>query len=165
MLDPEGMFLALFHLIGVVVAVGGLVFLVFIFLPVADDDFSKKERHRMVAKAIKRFHPLLLLCYGLLILTGAWMITRYKIDAGVNYFSEYGRPLIFKLTLVFLSILLSCYQFFGLGLPILYAVEEAYDSFDKKALESKITQMRWVALANIVLLIFIIYLGLVITRI
>src|SRR5262249_2946429 len=100
------------------------------------------------------------------ILTGAWIITRYKIDSGVNFFNEYGKLLAMKLGLVFVLILSASYQFFGIGTQIVHLVEG--ESADPKAhaseLRAYLQRLKVTSWINFLLFLAIIYLGLAISR-
>ena len=166
MIDLNGLYLVFFHVLAVIAALGGSLFLMFVLFPVAQTSLDEKQYLKFMAQVIKRFHPWLLACYGALILTGAWIITRYKIDAGVNFFNEYGKLLAIKLALVFLLVLVSSYQFFGIGTQIVYLVEgENADPVahagEIKAYLQRLRLTSWISLG---LFLVIIYLGLAISR-
>ena len=161
MVDIKGLNLAFLHLTAVIGGIGGSFFLVFILSPVAQKLFQKDQYHKLIARVITRFHPFYLGCYGFLVLTGAWILTRYKIDAGVNYFHEYGNILFAKLALVFFAILIACYQFFGLGTLIVAMAEGEVDSGD---MPKKIRLLWITSWINLVILLGTVYLGLALTR-
>ena len=118
-----------------------------------------------VAGVIKKFHPTELLCYGVALMTGAWMITRFKIDAGVNYFMEYGKPLGFKLILVFILMMVACGKFFGLGTGIVYLVEEGGSSPESQAeISRKLKVLMILSWTTIAFLLITIYMGLYLAR-
>src|SRR5258708_357779 len=106
MLDIDGLNLAFFHVLAAVAGLGGSLFFIFVLFPVAQKELDQKNYLKFMARIIRRFHPILLGCYGALIMSGAWIITRYKIDAGVNFFNEYGKLLLLKLSLVFCLVIL-----------------------------------------------------------
>jgi hypothetical protein len=70
-------------------------------------------------------HPISLASLGLLILTGAAMLTDLKAALGGRYFGQLFSTLGPKLLMVFILALLNSYQFFGLGLRLTRSVTEA----------------------------------------
>ena len=161
MTDFKGLSLAFVHLLAVIGGLGGSFFMVFILSPVAKKNLDQEKFQLLIGNLIRRFHPFVLGCYGVLILTGAWMLTRYKIDAGINYFDEYGTLLFAKLGLVFVAIMIACYQFFGLGTMIVAMIQ---GEIDKKDLPKKLKLLRLTSLINFCILLTVVFLGLALTR-
>ena len=82
---------------------------------------------RAIGQMVKIVHPILLGALGLLIMSGAAMLTDLKAALGTRYFSQLFVTLGPKLLLVFILALLNSYQFFGLGLPLTRSIAEAAD--------------------------------------
>lgn len=155
------LWLVFFHVLSLAVALGGLVFLAVILSPIAQGALPPADYQKLLAKIIRRFHPLLLLCYGALIMTGAWLVTGRKIQAGVNYFQSFGQLLGLKLILVFVSIMIACYQFFGLGTVIVAMVE---GEAAPENLPAKLNRLRLTSVLNALVLLIILYMGLALSR-
>jgi len=160
--DQDGLNLAFMHVVSISLLVGSSVFFSVILLPISQSVLSQGDYYKLLGRIIKRFHPLLLLCYGLALMSGLWILTRYKIVSGVNYFQEYGNILIAKFSLAFAAIMVSCYQFFGLGTGIVYAMEEGLDTAD---FPKKIRLMRMTSGITIAIFAALIYLGLALSRV
>ena len=149
------------HLLSMAAVVGGSLFMTFILTPLARKVLGERERMQLLAAVLKRFHPFLLLCYGLLLVSGAWMVTDVKIASGVNYFKTYGGILIWKLGLVFAALMVASYQFFGLGTGIVYAVE---NNLELKDAMRRLQRLWHASLANLAILFAVVYLGLRLSR-
>ena len=70
-----------------------------------------------VVSILRFYHPFVLFCMGVLIMSGAWYLTGVKIAMGRN-FGTIFIPLGLKLGTVFLIVMGLSFQFFGLGLRL-----------------------------------------------
>jgi len=104
------------HVSAACLFVGAMVF--FAFLMGSLRRRLSPEEFAGEAVAILRFyHPFILICMGVLIITGAWYLTGLKMAMG----PAFGRiffPLALKLGTVFLLIMGMSFQFFALGLRL-----------------------------------------------
>ena len=141
MLDPKGLLLIFFHILPIMIALGGNFFVVFILSPIVKDTLDVALQQKLIARVIRKFHPLELLCYGVSLMTGAWLITRYKIASGIHFFSEYGTSLGIKLGFVFVLLMVACGKFFGVGTGLVYIVEEG-DAEAKAELPKKMKTLQ-----------------------
>lgn len=120
------------------------------------------------AVAILRFyHPFILACMGLLILTGAWYLTGLKMAMGPS-FGRLFVPLGLKLAVVFLLVVGMSFQFFALGLRLTRGLGPAGDGRPiGPTTEERLRLLRAlerVNLANLLLGLLAILFGLVLNK-
>ncbi|MBT3433617.1 MAG: hypothetical protein HOC91_05835 [Nitrospinaceae bacterium] len=70
-----------------------------------------------VVSLLRFYHPFVLLCMGVLIMSGAWYLTGVKVAMGPRFGTIFV-PLGLKLGTVFLIVMGLSFQFFGLGLRL-----------------------------------------------
>jgi uncharacterized membrane protein len=151
----------------VVVYLGGTVFLGVVLIPVVRRRGSEAEGLRIVAAAIRVFHPVSLASLGVLVLTGAGALTPMKETLGPEYVPRLFGVLALKLVLVFVLILVSSYQFFALGPRLLRALpaEGEKPGGDPSAEAVQLMQrLQWWSIAASALGVAIVYLGLRMSR-
>ncbi len=106
------------HLLSALIYLGGMVFIGGFLVPSARRLGEAGRTLEAIGQVLKIVHPILLGSLGLLIITGAAMLTSLKAALGSRYFSQLITTLGPKLFVVFILTLLSSYQFFRLGLPL-----------------------------------------------
>jgi len=107
-------FLGLSHLLGVSVYFGATVFLAVAIETVgrnAPDAFRRRGRF---AELFRIYDPLSIGALGVIVVTGAMMVTGYKEGLGDGYFVQLGRALAFKLSLAFTLIIMATWVSFGI---------------------------------------------------
>src|SRR5262245_18972271 len=117
--------LILLHLLPWTVAVGVAFYFAFAAVPLANRFLSWEERLKTLKRHVKFYHVTFLLTMSLMVVTGAWRLTDYKIALGTQYFADVSTVLIVKLLIFFAVYLLAAYQSFGLGLRITGTGEKA----------------------------------------
>lgn len=157
------MLLAFLHTVAVAVYLGGTVFLGVVLIPVIRQRGLDGEGLRILAGAIRIFHPVSLGSLGVLVLTGAVALTPLKETLGPEYVSRLFGVLALKLFLVFVLVLVSSYQFFALG-PRLFRIlpAEAEKPEGAASVEGiRLVQrlQRW-TLVSVAFGVVIVYLGL-----
>jgi uncharacterized membrane protein len=114
---PQSNFWILYgHLVFACFFVGGMLFFS-LLLRSLRGRLSPDEFVGEVALILRFYHPFILMCMGVLIMTGAWYLTGLKMAMG----PAFGRlfvPLGMKLGAVFVLIMGMSFQFFALGLRI-----------------------------------------------
>lgn len=114
---PRSYFWILYgHLVFACFFEGGMLFFS-ILLRSLKSRLSPEEFAGEVTQILRFYHPFILICMGILIMTGAWYLTGLKMAMG----PAFGRvfvPLGLKLAMVFLLIMGMSFQFFGLGLRL-----------------------------------------------
>ena len=70
-----------------------------------------------ITEIVRFYHPFILVCMGVLIMTGAWYLTGLKAAMGPG-FGRIFVPLGLKLGAVFLMVMGMSFQFFALGLRL-----------------------------------------------
>lgn len=106
------------HLTVALVYLSGMVFVGGFLIPVARQLREARRTLESIVTVVKVVHPISLASLGLLIITGAAMLTDLKAALGGRYFSQLFSTLGPKLLVVFILALLNSYQFFGLGLRL-----------------------------------------------
>ena len=106
------------HLLAALLYLGGMVCVAGLLIPVARRLPEGRVTMRAVVQLVAILHPVLLAALGVLIVTGAAMVTDLKVALGSRYFSQVFATLGPKLLVVFILALLNAYQFFGLGLRL-----------------------------------------------
>ena len=119
--------LSYLHLVLALLYLGGMVFTGGVLIPSARGLRDGRKSLQATSQMVKVVHPVLLGSLGLLILTGAAMLTTLKAALGDRYFSQLFATLGPKLLVVFILALLNSYQFFGLGLPLSRSISEVAD--------------------------------------
>jgi uncharacterized membrane protein len=111
------------HLLASMVYLGGSWFLGAALIP-GLAAATPEQRVRSVAAVIRWYHPTSLVALGVLVMTGAFTLTSAKAALGAEYFARLFTVLGPKLLLAFLLVMLSSYQFFGLGLRLVRSLPE-----------------------------------------
>ena len=115
---------AYLHLMAAVLYLGGMAFVGGLLIPVARRLRGGRKTVEAIGHLVKIVHPVSLAALGLLIMTGAIMLTDLKIALGGRYFSQLFATLGPKLLVVFVLALLNSYQFFGLGLRLTRSIAQ-----------------------------------------
>lgn len=161
------MFLAYLHTMAVAVYLGGTVVLGAVVIPVLKRRGMDAAGRQLLVGVIRIFHPLSLAALGVLVLTGALALTSLKEMLGPQYMSRLFGVLAVKLSLVFLLLMVSSYQFFVIGLKLLRSVpsggEEA-GGVSPAEWHRLIRRLQGCSLAGGALGAVIVYLGLGMTR-
>jgi hypothetical protein len=111
------------HLIFACFFIGGMLFFS-ILLRSLKNRLSPEEFAGEIVSLLRFYHPFILICMGILIMSGAWYLTGIKIAMG----PAFGRlffPLALKLGMVFLVVMGLSFQFFALGLQLTRGVGPA----------------------------------------
>lgn len=111
------------HLLASMVYLGGSWFLGAALIP-GLSSAAPEVRIRTVAAVIRWYHPTSLAALGVLVMTGAFALTSAKAALGPQYFSTLFTLLGPKLLLAFVLVMLSSYQFFGLGLRLVRSLPQ-----------------------------------------
>lgn len=69
-------------------------------------------------KILVIYHPVILVLLGIILMTGAMLITELKVRIGVQFFEVMFHSLGQKLLVFFLIALYSAHMFFGVGLKV-----------------------------------------------
>ncbi len=158
------------HLVSALVYVGGMVFTGGLLIPAARRLQEGRGTLAVIGQVVKILHPILLACLGLLIMTGAVMLTNLKVTLGDRYFGRVFSTLGPKLLVVFVLALLNSYQFFGLGLRVTRSLAEEPVGPVGMPLERigamlpLVARLQWCAWIGAVLGGAVVYLGLVMER-
>ncbi len=150
------------HIIFACFFVGGMLFFS-LLLQSLRRRLSPDEFAGEVTLILRFYQPFILICMGVLIMTGAWYLTGLKMAMG----PAFGRlfvPLGMKLGTVFVLIMGMSFQFFGLGLRLTRGMGPAgngrplSDTTDERL--RLIRAVEWTNLVNILLGLMAILFGL-----
>ena len=115
---------------------------------------SPEEFAGEVVSILRFYHPFILLCMGILIMSGAWYLTGIKIAMGPSFGTLFV-PLGLKLGMVFLTVMGLSFQFFGLGLQLTRGIGPAGNGRAiSDGTDERLRLIRAVERTNIVNLIF-----------
>ncbi len=159
-------FVPYLHLVAGLFYLGGMIFIAGLLIPAARRLRDARRIVQAIGHLVKIVHPTSLAALGLLIMTGAVMLTDLKVALGSRYFSELFAILGSKLLAVFVLALLNSYQFFGLGLGLARSVaqeaegHEAVSEEQTAAMLTKIGRLQRCAWVGAALGGVAIYLGL-----
>jgi hypothetical protein len=103
------------HLLGFGIHAGATAAVLLIGVPLARGQSDPSGRLRSIAGFMRVYDPLSIAALGVVVMTGAFSLTRYKAVLGVDFFTRVGAPLAWKLLFAFLLINLGAYVAFGIG--------------------------------------------------
>lgn len=145
---------------------GAVFYFTFIAVPVANRLLEGEIRLKFIRWNIKYYSPFFLLMMSIMVVTGAWRLTDYKIVFGLEYFSKISTVLIVKLILFFIVYILAAYQSFGLGLRVTGQGDKAMeDPVAAGLVDGVFSKMRWIAIINLILMTATAYVGLMLSRV
>jgi uncharacterized membrane protein len=147
------------HVIGVVTYGGATLGLLVMVLPAARAVEGAAARRRMLVRALRVYDPLAIAALGVVVMTGATNLTRYKEALRGDFFARMGWLLVWKLVLAFAVIMVGTYLTFGLGHRIVRS-ELLDDPVDAAWLESMSRRIAGACILTLVLLALTVWLGL-----
>lgn len=128
---------------------------------------SPEEFAGEVVSILRFYHPFILVCMGLLIMTGAWYLTGLKMAMGPS-FGKLFVPLGLKLLTVFLMMMGISFQFFAVGLRLTRGTGPAGNGRPPgAATDERIQLLKTLArvnAANAILALFAIFFGLALNK-
>jgi len=156
----------MFHLLPWALGMGSAFYFAFIAVPVGNRLLEGDARLKFLRWNVKYYSPFFLLMMSIVVVTGAWRLTDYKIVLGIQYFSDVSTVLLIKLGLFFVVYILAAYQSFGLGLRITGQGDKAMeDPVEAQKVDQVVSKMRIIAIINIIVMSAAVYVGLVLSRI
>jgi uncharacterized membrane protein len=169
-MDRGQLWFLVVHVSAAGLALGGMAFFGAIFIPRMRRAAPgrSEDSARLIVAGMRAFHPFYLACVGVLIVSGGFYLTRLKVGLGAEYLPRLLAVLGAKLLLVFVLAMLASYQCFGVGIPLerslLLAGEDVAPGPPNPELlrrqAAMLRRLQGCALANVVLLMVIVYLGL-----
>jgi len=165
-MSTKSYLLILFHLVPWSLGMGAVFYFAFIAVPVANRLLEAPQRTQFIRWNIKYYSPFFLLMLSIMVVTGAWRLTDYKIVLGMQYFQDVSTVLIIKLCLFFVVYILAAYQSFGLGLRVTGQGDKAMDDpVSAELVDKTFSKMRVIAIINLVLMTATAFVGLELSRI
>ncbi len=169
-MDRGQLWFLLVHVTAAGLALGGMAFFGGIFIPRVRRAAAggPESGTRLIVAGMRAFHPFYLACVGVLIVSGGFYLTRLKVGLGAEYFPQLLAVLGTKLLLVFVLAMLASYQCFGVGLPLERSLlppeadraSAVRDPDLVRRQAAMVARLQRCALANVALLVAIMYLGL-----
>jgi uncharacterized membrane protein len=143
------------HLCAMAAYFGVQFALVYMLLPAAQRAGDESARRAALIAGFRFYNPFVLAALGVVMITGAMMITDLKAGMMADYYSRIGRPLALKLLLAFVVIFLQTYITFGLAFRIARQEEVAAhgdgDAFSREQVDSMLRRIRSVTWITILL--------------
>ncbi len=156
------------HILAACLYEGALVFFCFLTRHLRRR-LSPEEYADEIISILQFYHPFVLICMGVLIMTGAWYLTGLKMTMGPA-FGKIFVPLGLKLLTVFLMMMGISFQFFAVGLRLtrglgLGPAGNGRSIGDMTEERTKLLRtLERVNLANAVLALFAIFFGLALNK-
>jgi len=143
------------HLCAMAAYFGAQFALIHMLLPAAQRAGHESARRAALIAGFRFYNPFVLAALGIVMITGAMMITDLKAGMMADYYSRVGRPLALKLLLAFVVIFLQTYLTFGLAFRIARQEEVAAhgdgDAFTTEQVDSMLRRIRSVTWITILL--------------
>ncbi len=150
------------HVLALAVYAGATLDLVLVFLPAVDALDDPALRRRVLARGLRPYNVLSVGALGLLVLSGASMLTDLKGLLGRD-FARLLWPLAGKLALSFVLIQVGTYLAFGLAHRLVRA-EQGRLPIEPERQASIVRRMRWTAWVALVLAAWTAWVGLGLVR-
>ena len=154
-LDFVGLWL---HILGLTAYGGATLTLVAVIIPASQRQLAPM-RHSFLAQTLRFYDPLAIATLGVIVMTGAFNLTRYKDAMRDAFFVQIGALLVWKLVFAFLVIMVGTYITFGLGHRIVRA-EMSGEPFEPEQLDSMVRRLVYACVLNLTLLAITAWLGL-----
>jgi hypothetical protein len=157
--------LILFHLLPWTIGMGAAFYFVFGAVPLSNRIAHEEDRLRSLRFHIKFYHITFLIAMSIMVITGAFRLTDYKIAFGTQYFHKVAYVLIFKLLIFLVIYLLAAYQSFGLALRVTGTGAQAMeDQVSSEVVMGVVQKMKLITYLNLLLMSVAGYLGLILSR-
>lgn len=164
-MSVQSYLLILFHLVPWALGMGAVFYFAFVAVPIANRMLTGETRLKFIRWNIKYYSPFFLLMMSIMVITGAWRLTDYKVVFGLEYFSKISTVLIIKLLLFFVVYILAAYQSFGLGLRVTGQGDKAMeDPVEASLVDGVFSKMRLIAIINLIVMTATAYVGLILSR-
>ena len=149
------------HTLSLCLYFGCVAIFLFLFLPVIDAIEEKQSKQDLLVHGLRIYNPIQIGSLGVLVVSGAFNLTRYKAQ-GVNLFlGSFGVNLALKLGLVFILIILSVYQTMAIAHPVVRHHQSNHQAFPQERLFKKLRITSW---AILLLTAVVTFVGLELTR-
>lgn len=146
------------HLLALALYLGAVIGLWLVLLPSLRAIRSEEARLKRLARGLKFYNPLQIGALGVVVLTGAFQITDLKATYRGLFIQQFGATLAIKLTLSFVLIVLSTYQAMGVAHRFVRRYE-AGESISATELDTIIRQLKFSAIALLLLAVPTLWLG------
>ena len=128
------------HVIATGLYIGTTVGLPIFALRTARSIADPLTKRRQIASVLRIYDPLAIALLGVMVMTGAWLITGYKQNLAANYFDSFGQHLAWKLLLAFFVVMFGTYISMGLGHRIVRE-DDWSDEVDPEKLSSMLRRL------------------------
>ncbi len=147
------------HILALIVYLGAIMGLWFIFLPSLPAVNSHEARVHLLARGLKIYNPLHIGALGLILFTGAFQLTELKAAYREVFARQVGYSLGVKLFFAFFLVLFSVYQSMGIGHRFVKR-HESGETITPQELRSVIYRLKAASGCIIVLAAITLWLGL-----
>jgi uncharacterized membrane protein len=105
------------HILSLCFYFGCVAVFLFLFLPSIDAIEDTQSKGDLLIRGLRRYNPIQIGSLGVLVMTGAFNLTRYKAKGVEIFLGSFGSGLVLKLGLVFILIILSLHQTMAIAHP------------------------------------------------
>lgn len=147
------------HILALIVYLGAIIGLWFIFLPSVQAVNNHDDRVHLLARGLKIYNPLHIGALGVILFTGAFQLTELKAAYREAFAKQVGYTLGVKLFFAFFLVIFSVYQSMGIGHRFAKR-HEAKETITPQELQSVIYRLKAVSGCIIVLAAITLWLGL-----
>lgn len=156
------MLLIWLHALSFSAVIGMVLFMGLVLLPALNRAEDFQNQVQVMREVMRIYNPIFFTFLGIALMSGGIGLTDFKIRVGVQYFQQFATIIGLKLLLVFLVILVSCFQSFAIGLKFVRHWEEM--AGDEMLLRKAVNRLQFTFQLNAVLLGAILLLGLLMRR-
>jgi hypothetical protein len=135
------------HVLSLCFYFGSVAGFLLLFLPTLNRLRDSRIKGDLLARGLRFYNPLQIGSLGVLVMSGAFDLTQYKMKGPGVFLGVFGSYLPLKLTLVFFLVLLSVYQTMGIAYPGLRRYEANEEAFSWDPLVPKLRVTSWIILA------------------
>lgn len=151
------------HVLGLATYGGATLAVAILLLPAAAAIDDVALRRKSLARAFRIYDPLAIAALGVVVMTGAFNLTRYKEVLRADLFARLGWLLVWKLGAAFAVVMVGTYIAFGLCHRVVRA-EALEDPVDAAQLTSMLQRLSFACWLSLALLAIATWLGLAIAH-
>jgi len=143
------------HVLSLCVYIGCVAIFLFLFLPSLDALENPDSKGKILIRGLRVYNPLQVGSLGVLLMSGAFNLGRYKVKGPEIFWDSFGSILILKLGLAFILIILSIHQTMAITHPAVRRYQFNQHAFPLDRLLKRIRITSWMILLLAVVVTFV----------